>query len=799
MVDGPLYTTNPETGAVHLHSPTLLPKAGGFLWNNRMMLQMNCRGYATAQFMQPEPAKYAHGPAQEAKTFMQPEHPYFSHHPGRFFYLRDNDTKKIFSAPFAPVNAPLDKFDFIIGQSSLIWNIEKDGIQIELKLSLTTDDVIELWQVTVSNISGDYKTVSLFPYFPIGYMSWMNQSADFDPTLNGIIADSITPYQKIDDYYKNTALQDKTFFLADRSPNAWLANQEAFEGDSGLGNPTALKQDQLANTPAHYETPAAVMQFDLELATGQSSKHRFLFGPAKDKTAISRFKVQYFGAAHNFDQASAHYANHISSGKGCLSVQTPDKTFDHFVNNWLPRQAFYLGDVNRLSTDPQTRNYLQDHIGMTYIKPELTRASFIKALSQQAASGEMPEGILLSNQAELKYINQVPHADHCIWLPISLQAYLSETGDFTLLDEILPFKNSTESASILEHINRAMNWLIKNRDDRGLSYIKQGDWCDPMNMVGHKGRGVSGWLSLATAYALKEWADICTQANKLALVSKYLLDAEAFNNAVNTHLWDGQWYARGITDDGVKFGVSTDLEGRIFLNPQSWALLSGAAGPEQTDAMLGQIDSQLATPYGVTILAPAYTKMREDIGRVTQKFPGSAENGAVYNHASIFYAYSLYKTDNADRAYDVLRKMLPDETDAIKRGQLPTFIPNYYRGAYHQFPRTAGISSQLFNTGTVAWYYRCVIEELFGLKGSHGTLLIEPKLPAEWDKATARRTFAGATFNVTYLRRQDCTKLAVSVNGQPLNKPQIKNIKPGVSYDVSVILPYENQARRIPS
>ncbi len=799
MLDRSIYTTNPETGNIHLHNPTLMPKAGGFLWNKRMMLQVNCRGYATAQFMQPEPAKYAHGPALEAKTFMQPEHPYFTHHPGRFFYLRDNNTEELFSVPFAPVNASPDTFEFIVGPTSLIWKVTKDRISVETTLTLATEDVVELWQVTISNTASNSKSVSLIPYFPIGYMSWMNQSADFNAQLNGIIADSITPYQKVEDYFKNSNLHDKTFLLADKTPNSWLANQSIFEGEGGLSNPSALKNSQLCKTPAHYETPAAVMQFDIEIEAGQSRTHRFLFGPAQDNAAVERIKDVYFDTLGGFDDAASRYAEHIAGGEGVLSVATPDQDFDHFVNNWLPRQAFYLGDVNRLSTDPQTRNYLQDHLGMTYIKPELTRSAFITALSQQAPTGEMPDGILLTDQAELKYINQVPHADHCVWLPVCMQAYLSETADFALLDEIVPFKGSDEEASILEHIDRAMHWLIKNRDNRGLSYIKQGDWCDPMNMVGYKGKGVSSWLSLATSYALTEWANICSQAGCTTNITRFRSEAEKFNRGVNKHLWDGKWFARGITDDNVKFGISTDTEGRIFLNPQSWALLSGAADPEQTTSMLKEIDAQLSTPYGAVMLAPAYTKMREDVGRVTQKFPGSAENGAVYNHATIFYAYSLYKIGDADRAYDVLRRMLPDETDAIKRGQLPAFIPNYYRGAYHQFPRTAGISSQLFNTGTVAWYYRCVIEELFGLKGSHGALLIEPKLPDSWDTASATRIFSGSTFNIIYERRTGCSNIEVVVDNIALNKPCITDIEPGKVYTVFVTLPYKTPVDRMTS
>src|SRR5690606_18288176 len=244
--------------------------------------------------------------------------------------------------------------------------------------------------------------------------------------------------------------------------------------------------------------------------------------------------------------------------------------------------------------------------------------------------------------------------------------------------------------------------------------------------------------------------------------------AQEVNDAVNKYLWDGQWFGRGITDDGVVFGVSKDTEGRIFLNPQSWAILAGAANEQQRQQMLAAVEAQLETPYGVMMLAPGFTAVRDDVGRVTQKHPGSAENGSVYNHAAIFYIFSLYTVTESDRAYRLLRQMIPgaDEADYLQRGQLPVFIPNYYRGAYHQFPRTAGRSSQLFNTGTVAWVYRCLVEGLFGLKGCAEGLQVVPQLPSHWTHAKAIRQFRGASFNVTLERKAGLEAVQVLVDGQ---------------------------------
>jgi cellobionic acid phosphorylase len=319
-----------------------------------------------------------------------------------------------------------------------------------------------------------------------------------------------------------------------------------------------------------------------------------------------------------------------------------------------------------------------------------------------------------------------------------------------------------------------------------------------MNMVGYKGRGVSGWLTVATAYALNLWAGICEKHAGGASVAEgakhFRAGAMAVNRAANEHLWDGDWYARGITDDNITFGISKDKEGRIYLNPQAWAMLGGAANAGQRAAMMAQVEQQLETPYGVAMFAPPYSAMRDDVGRVTQKHPGSAENGAVYNHASIFYIYSLYTIGEGDRAYKLLRQMIPgpSEADYLQRGQLPVFIPNYYRGAYHQYPRTAGRSSQLFNTGTVSWAYRCFIEGLCGLRGDTGALLVQPQLPTHWDAIKVTRQFRSATFEVS-IRRADVgenvSEIQVSMNGKRLPEPRVTGIVAGGVYALDVLIP----------
>ncbi len=773
-----IYAPDDSGLRYNLYSPTKLPLASSFLWSSKVLLQVSAGGFVRSKYLSPEPAKYSYAPNIEATTFFQPEMPYYAHHPGRFFYIKDLDTGALYSAPYEPVKARPEKFVFSSGQTDIRWDVTFEGLKFEITLTPAEEDIVELWSVKLTNASGRQRRIKFVPCFSVGFMSWMNQSAAYDADLQGIVADCVTPYQKLEDYDRIKACRDKTFLLARTAPDHWEVSRARFEGRGGIHKPESLETG-FSNRPANYETPIAALSYDLDLGIADTKDFDFLFGPAFDKKEISRIKQAYFGKAENKSPQKTR-DNKLQACRDVLQIETPDKDFNNFVNSWLPRQLLMHGEINRLTQDPQTRNYLQDNMGMSYLAPEKMKQAILRTLSQQNDDGSLPDGILLHPDAKFNYINTIPHNDHNIWLPICLESYLDETNDYKILDKVVA------GQSVTDRINAAMTWLIGNRDNRGLSYIAQGDWCDPMNMVGPEGKGVSGWLTIATAHALKIWSQILTRAGRKSPgnIKTAFLDIAA---ASQDHLWDGQWFIRGISDNNQKFGQNSDSEGRIFLNPQSWALMSGIVSPEQSDEIIASVEQHLATPYGATMLAPAYTKMHEHIGRVTQKFPGSAENGSVYNHAAVFYIYSLYQTEHFDLAFKHLRAMLPqdDQADILRRGQLPIFLPNYYRGAYHQFPDEAGRSSHMFNTGTVSWYYRCVIEELIGLRGHPDGLLIRPKLPSTWPALSAKRLFRGSEINLTVTRGADPQ---VSVNGKQQKTPLLTDIKPGQSYDVKVII-----------
>ena len=705
-----------EDGArFRLTDPTLAPNSAGYLWNRKMMLQMNCRGYAVSQYMDPEPRKYAHVPTLAAVTFMQPEQGYFAHHPGRFFYLRDNATGALMSAPYEPVRAKWDSFAFEPGLNDIRWVLEKNGLRIELCLDIPIDDVIEIWSVRLTNRGDTARAISFVPYFPVGYASWMNQGGHFDAALNAVVATSVTPYQKVADHFKNRHLKDLTFFAASRAPEYFEVAQQAFEGEGGLHNPSALQDGgHLNGGDALYEMAAGIMQWDLSILPGGSEDFRFVFGPAHDKAEIAGLLATYLTG--DLAPVREAYAGYIASGRGALTIDSPDESFNHFVNNWLPRQVFYHGDSNRLSTDPQTRNYLQDALGMLYIAPERTREAILRAASQQFASGKMPDGILLSDEAELKYINQVPHSDHAVWLVIVLDAYLAETGDRAILAEKIAWCDSAEPATLFDHLGKAVAYLADPGRRARIALYRPGRLVRPDEHGRLQGQGRFGLAgrgdelrhdaygpASVTAQANPAWRPTC--AGRPRRSTPWSMPTSGMAPGTDA----------ASTMTACCSAVSADKsKGASSSMPRAGPCCRAQPTPKGAANMLAEIEAQLDTPYGTAMLAPAYTAMREDVGRVTQKWPGSAENGAVYNHAAIFYAAALFHCRETDRAFSVLDRMLT-RSDARRTcgcvARFRSISRTIIAAAYYQFPRTAGRSSNLFNTGTVAWYYRLVIEQ----------------------------------------------------------------------------------------
>jgi cellobionic acid phosphorylase len=337
-----------------------------------------------------------------------------------------------------------------------------------------------------------------------------------------------------------------------------------------------------------------------------------------------------------------------------------------------------------------------------------------------------------------------------------------------------------------------LDWQLRDRTDRKLCRIGQGDWDDPLNMAGWKEKGESIWLTEALAIALDTWAQVAEQIGDDGRAALYRQEADVSRRAINELAWDGAWYARGTTDEGRWFGTKEDSEGKVFLNAQSWAMMCGAAAdPDRIAACMKAVDEYLMTPSGPMTMGPAFTRMVEDIGKITQKTAGTSENGSVYCHAAMFYAYALFRVRQGEEGFRVLRSLLTggNSNPMCLSQQLPLYIPNYYRGA--ACGKTMGRGSAMWGTGTVAWYYRTVVTELLGIRGEFEGLHIDPQLPKDWNEAKVWRRFRGAQYHIHIQKSPAVRKVEVTLNGQALPENFIPAQTSGGEFSVQVLVPGE--------
>lgn len=744
------------------------------LCNDRMSLQIDHRGRVrSAGFIQPNMTPYA------GKL--------------RCFYLRDDLTGEFWSVPHDPVRKHPAGFECSIGTSDISWRVESNGVKVDLRLVVPSDDTVELWSVRVTDTARGSRKLSLYPFFPVGRLGLLAHQARYDESLNASVHSYFKYYVTVEEYHELKGLANMVFLASNVRPRGWETSLAEFVGDGGLRAPDQLSRARLRSSAHPSETAseetAAILQYSFSLGAEGCREFDFLFGPARDGAEIRRLKRKYFRRGA-FEKALRKAEKFFEKYRPAVTIETPDRDFDAFINNWQSRRSLILARTIRHNMAPQGRNVIQDAMGGAYVDPESSRKWFARIWSHQHTNGWLPHGMPFAEGMKQIPINSIPHKDINSWGPGAVRFYISETGDFTLLDEKVPFAdNPKKNASLYDHVCLGLDWLLKDRTPRGLSRIGQGDWCDPLNMAGLKEKGESVWLSEALAMALDDWAAVAARVGDSKRATMYAKEAGVVRKAINKHAWDGRWYARGFTDEGEAFGVGKCREGKIFLNAQSWAIMCGAASGKRLDSCIRSVEKMLMTPAGPMTLAPAYTRTDERIGKLTQKTPGWNENGSVYSHAATFYAYALYVARKSDPAFRVLRSLLPGGfSNTEKRAnQAPLFVPNFYRGL--PCGKNAGLSSHAPATGTAAWYYRAAITLLMGVRAELDGLRIDPQLPSNWKKALVRRKWRGAEYEIRIKRAARVESTTVILDGNQLEENLLPVPKPRTSHKVEVRLP----------
>lgn len=736
------YTFSPDGSSLSLQDPAFIEQADFDLWNDQFTLYGDQNGSVRGHVYTPN-----------AQIYSEDTRP---------VYLLDLEEESFRSLTHRPVFEDTDAYRFTIALDHLTWETEKQGLSGKASVAVPREGALEAWTVSVRNNTNRTRRIAVIPAIPTGLLGLLSQESAVEADPFGLRIDYVPYYVKIPDYAKIAARWNTTFLYPDRAPESWTCLERDFLGPKWWTRPVGLFDGSLHHRHCHYERGIFALRYEAELAPGERFDLSWIMGPARNPEH-AREMLDAYPPAEAWKKALHEQRDFRSRIQIPLQVELPDKEFQHYMNHWSPDRSIRIGRTLRFNPAPQARNAIQDTMTLALFDPEKARVNFNAIWAHQEKSGFMPHGLPMVEGAELMPITLIPHKDTNIWGPLALDVYIRESGDAGILEDCIPYKDGP-GESLAEHLERGLRWLLEERSPRGLSLIGQGDWNDPLNMAGPEGKGESVWLSEALVVALESWNSICERTGRST--GDWHALAEEIREAIRAHAWDGEWFVRAFSDEGKVIGANACEEGRIFLNAQSWAIMAGVPDEKQVRAMIASVNTHLGNRIAPPVLAPPYRGMRDHVGKLTLKSPGTGENASIYSHAALFWSYALLRSGRTEDGWRVLRNLLPgSEGNPVEScGQLPLYIPNFYRGPVHE--DVFGRSSHSPNTGSAAWVYMTFIEEVVGLKGDGTRLLVQPRLPAEWNAISGERLYQGTRYTFSMSRKPGLGQARITVDGE---------------------------------
>ena len=717
---------------------------------------------------------------------------------GRYFYLKDGDT--VWNPGWKPCKTPLDYYECRHGLNYTRIVGEKAGVRASVLHFVPRGVKAEIQRMTITNLSADKKQLKLFSYTEWCLWNAATDGENFQRNLS-------TGEVEIEQNAAFTALYHKTEYKERRNHYAYYAvncpvqgydtDREAFVGlYNDFSEPQAVLDGQATNSLAHGWSPIASHYIEINLAPGESRNLIFVLGyeenPQEEKFAVSNGEITSLAERdhHIINKVRAHevirrfatteavdtaFAELTALWDELLSkyqVESSDERLNRMVNIWNQYQCMVTFCMSRSASFFESgigrgmgfRDSNQDLVGFVHQIPSRARQRII-----DIASTQFPDGGCYHQYQPLtkRGNNDIGGGfnDDPMWLIFGTTAYIRETGDMSILDEMVPWDNQAGTeVSLLEHLRISFDHVIHNLGPHGLPLIGRADWNDCLNLncfsmdpnesfqtTGNKTDG-SKAESLMIAglfvYCGRQYVELCHRRGLVEEAARASKHIDAMCQAVEQYGWDGEWYLRAYDFDGNKIGSAENEEGKIFIESQGWCAMARIGADKQMpEKALDSAVKWLDSEHGMVLNYPAYTRYHLEMGEQSTYPAGYKENGGIFCHNNPWVIIAQTEAGRGNDAWDLYRRIAPAWIEDQQLHKVEPYV--YCQMVAGKEAAKPGEGKNSWLTGTAAWNWVAITQHILGICPTYDGLLIDPCIPADLREYTVRRKWREAEYVIT--------------------------------------------------
>ena len=704
---------------------------------------------------------------------------------GRYIYVRDDESGQYWSPSWQPVGGYVDDYECRHGMGYTTIGSHSNGVHTDTTYFIPAGETLEIWRTRITNERDTEARLSLF-----SAIEWCLWDANDDATnfqRNFSIGEV-----EVDDgvIYHTTEYRER------RNHFAWFACSEPLAGfdtqrDDFLGpyrgwdRPAVVESGQAGGSIAHGWQPIGSHHVQLALAPGETREVIFTLGYAEnpadakfdppDATTIAKARVrpiiERYGDSDEVERAFAALGEQWDGLLGNLQVSTPNEHLDRMVNIWNTYQCMVTFNLSRSASMFESgigrgmgfRDSNQDLLGFVHIVPERARQRILDISATQLPTGgawhQYSPLTKRGNDAAGSGFNDDP-----AWLVLGVGAYLRETGDTSILDELVPFDNELGSeAPLYEHLVRSIEYTVERLGPHGLPLIGRADWNDCLNLNCFSEAPGESFQTTAnreggTAESVFIAAQFVLATRELQAIAKLRSDHVIEQRchevradmiaAVDEAGWDGAWFRRAYDFFGNPVGSAANDEGKIFIEPQGMAIMAGIGTDDgRAQTALDSVRQHLDSDHGIVLVQPAFTRYQLELGEITTYPPGYKENAGIFCHTNPWVILAEASVGNGDEALDYYLRINPSAREAIS--DVHRCEPYVYAQmiAGKDAP-THGEAKNSWLTGTAAWNLVAAVEGVLGIRAEHQGLGVNPALPTDWPGFSVTRRFRGTEYRI---------------------------------------------------